>query len=65
MRTGSKKYIGSYAAALNGLDALVFTAGVGENDAGMRQMVCTEMDFLGIRLGREQNAVRSRGLREV
>ncbi len=60
-----KKYIGSYAAVLNGLDALVFTAGVGENDAGMRQMVCTEMDFLGIRLGREQNAVRSRGLREV
>ena len=39
-----KKYIGSYAAALNGIDAIVFTGGVGENDANVRKMVCSEME---------------------
>src|SRR3954470_17870239 len=40
-----KKYIGSYAAVLNGLDAIVFTAGVGENDTGTRQRICSNMEF--------------------
>src|SRR6202012_421638 len=43
-----KKYIGAYAAALNGLDAIIFTAGVGENDALLRRLVCTDLDWLGI-----------------
>ena len=45
-----KKYIGAYAAVLNGLDALIFTAGVGENDAAVRGDICSGLDFLGIRL---------------
>lgn len=60
-----RKYIGSYAAVLNGLDALVFTAGVGENDANTRERVCQEMDFLGIRLDLKKNRVRSKELREI
>jgi acetate kinase len=60
-----KKYIGSYAAVLNGLDAIVFTAGVGENDCAIRQMICSEMDFLGIKLDEDKNKVRSASLREI
>ncbi|WP_332911560.1 hypothetical protein [Algoriphagus boritolerans] len=45
-----RKYIGAFAAAMNGLDVLVFTAGVGENDRLTRKLVCQDMDFLGIRL---------------
>jgi len=50
-----RKYIGSYAAALNGLDALVFTAGVGENDAMLRSAICKNLSFLGITLDEELN----------
>jgi len=60
-----KKYIGAYAAVLNGLDALLFTAGVGENDALVRQLVCQELDYLGIQLDEEKNAQRAKGLREI
>jgi len=60
-----RKYIGAYAAALNGLDAIIFTAGVGENDAKIRELVCREMDFLGIRLDEERNGTRSKELREI
>jgi acetate kinase len=60
-----KKYIGSYAAALNGIDALIFTAGVGENDAIVRQLVCENMDYLGIAINKEENSTRKPGLREV
>lgn len=60
-----KKYIGSYAAVLNGLDAVVFTGGVGENDMNMRRLVCSEMDYLGIRLDEEKNKIRSGSLREI
>lgn len=60
-----KKYIGAFAAALNGLDALVFTAGVGENDATVREMVCRDMDFMGIRLDSEKNRQRSASLHEI
>jgi acetate kinase len=48
------KYIGAYAAVLNGLDAIVFTAGVGENDVHTRQRICNEMQFLGIHLDEEK-----------
>ncbi len=50
-----KKYIGSYAAAMNGLDVLVFTAGIGENSVELRDMVCSEMEYLGIDLDRKRN----------
>lgn len=51
-----KKYIGSYAAAMNGLDAIVFTAGMGENCPEMRERVCTGMEYLGIEIDKEINA---------
>jgi len=60
-----KKYIGSYTAALNGLDAIVFTAGVGENDQLIREMVCRDMEFFGLRLDREKNAGNDAGIREI
>jgi acetate kinase len=50
-----KKYIGGYAAIMNGLDALVFTAGIGENSSMLRERVCTEMEYLGIELDKEAN----------
>ncbi|MGX5690526.1 acetate/propionate family kinase [Arcticibacter tournemirensis] len=60
-----KKYIGAYASALNGLDAIVFTAGVGENDKNLREVVCSNMDFLGIEIDKDKNRERSGELREV
>ena len=60
-----KKYIGSYAAILNGLDAIVFTAGIGENSQLIRKMVCTDLDFLGISLDEEKNRERSNTTREI
>ncbi len=60
-----KKYIGAYIAALNGLDALVFTAGVGENDRLIRQMICSELDFLGIRVDAEKNNSAQHGIRDI
>ncbi len=50
-----KKFIGSYIAALNGLDLLVFTGGVGENDYKMRAMICSDMDNLGIEFDFKSN----------
>lgn len=50
-----KKYIGSYAAAMNGLDAVVFTAGIGENNPLLRERVCRNMEFFGIEIDNEIN----------
>ncbi|MCL4168334.1 UNVERIFIED_CONTAM: hypothetical protein GTU68_011855, partial [Idotea baltica] len=50
-----KKYIGSYSAILNGLDAIVFTAGIGENSNYMRAAVCNNLDFLGIKIDANKN----------
>lgn len=55
-----RKYIGSYAAALGGLDCLVFTAGVGENSAEMRERICQGLEFLGVKLDAEKNKVRGK-----
>ena len=60
-----KKYIGAYAAAMNGLDAIVFTAGIGENSSVIRQLVCEDMDYFGINLDDIKNEVRSPDLREI
>ncbi|MBE6857536.1 MAG: acetate kinase [Ruminococcus sp.] len=50
-----KKYIGSYAAAMNGLDAVLFTGGIGENAYDVRSAVCKDMDFFGIKLDESVN----------
>ncbi len=55
---GIRKYIGSYAAAMNGVDAVVFTAGIGENSALIREMVCKELGFLGAVFDKDKNRVR-------
>lgn len=52
------KYIGSYAAAMNGIDGIAFTAGVGENDGYIRSLVCSYLGFLGVTLDDEKNKVR-------
>ncbi|MBR5279852.1 MAG: acetate kinase [Clostridia bacterium] len=51
-----KKYIGSYTAAMNGLTALVFTAGIGENRDEIRAAACRDLEYLGIKLDEEKNA---------
>lgn len=51
-----KKYIGAYAAAMNGCDIIVFTAGVGENQAGMRADVCKGMEWMGVKIDEAKNA---------
>lgn len=50
-----KKYIGSYAAIMNGLDAVVFTAGIGENNPHLRELVCENMQYLGIEFDKAAN----------
>ena len=56
-----KKYIGSYVAALGGLDVLVFTAGVGENDVDVRKAATSNLEYLGIYIDQEKNAQRNNG----
>lgn len=60
-----RKTIGAYAAALNGLDAIVFTAGIGENSSFMRNLICTDMDYFGIQIDAAKNQIRSKELREI
>ncbi len=54
------KYVGSYAAALNGIDILTFTAGVGENGPDTRQMICDYLSFMGVKLDPEKNKIRGK-----
>jgi acetate kinase len=60
-----RQYIGAYAATLNGLDGIVFTAGVGENDAEVRRRVCQDMEFFGLQLDQAKNQQRAPGLRDL
>jgi acetate kinase len=60
-----KQYVGSYAATMNGVDAIVFTAGVGENDTTVRKMVCKDMDYLGIDWDEEKDRNRTSGVHEI
>lgn len=55
----AKKYIGAYAAALGGLDALIFTGGIGERAPAIREKICSGLEFLGIRLDAAQNAANA------
>jgi acetate kinase len=60
-----KKYIGAYTAVMNGLDAIVFTGGVGENMPILRELVCEDMDYLGVKLDRKENNQFVGGLLEL
>ena len=56
-----KKYIGSYTAAMDGVDAIVFTGGIGENADDMRATVCDGLTFLGIKIDKEYNKTLVKG----
>lgn len=60
-----KKFIGAYTVAMNGLDAIVFTAGVGENDSLTRELVCRDMDILGMRIDTAKNSSKEKGTRDL
>lgn len=59
------KYIGAYYVSLGGLDALVFTAGIGENDPDIRHSICNKLSILGITLEQKQNLAASGGISEI
>ncbi len=60
-----KKYIGAYMAALGGVDCIVFTGGIGENSATVRQMSCQGMERLGLSLDEEKNNIRQEDILEI
>ncbi|GGH24114.1 acetate/propionate family kinase [Paenibacillus segetis] len=60
-----RKYIGSYAAAMDGVDVIVFTAGIGENSAIVREKVCQNLTYLGVEIDKELNKVRSGDPRRI
>ncbi|MBD5148026.1 MAG: acetate kinase [Oscillibacter sp.] len=55
-----RKYVGAYAAAMGGVDAVIFTAGVGENDKVVRAMICSGLEYMGLKLDDEANGVRGK-----
>ena len=61
-----KKYVGAYAAAMNGVDCIVFTAGVGENTPCVREAICNNMQYLGLEIDKEKNLEKNNGaIRDV
>ena len=60
-----KKYIGAYTAAMNGIDAIVFTAGIGENSIELRKQICYNMSYLGIFLDDSKNVKKSKEIQEI
>lgn len=56
-----KKYVGSYAAAMGGLDCLVFTGGIGEHTVAVRELVCEGLEYMGVKLDKARNAKPPRG----
>ena len=56
-----KKYVGAYAAAMNGVDCIVFTAGVGENTPCVREAICENMDYIGLSIDKEKNQEKNNG----
>lgn len=53
-----RKYVGAYVAAMNGVDAIVFTAGIGENTPSLRTALCANLSYLGIEIDEEKNKIR-------
>ncbi len=60
-----KKFVGGYAAAMGGLDCIVFCGGIGENDPHVRQNVCSDMEFLGVKINPEQNKIRGLDINDI
>ena len=60
-----KKYVGAYAAAMGGVDCIVFTGGIGENDNGVREDVCSNMEFLGIAIDEHKNLKRGMDINDI
>lgn len=60
MRYRVAKYIGAYMVALGGVDAITFTAGIGENQADIREDICAYLDFLGVKIDKARNEVRGK-----
>ena len=60
-----KKYIGAYSAAMGGLDCIVFTGGIGENDCALREAVCDNMEYLGVALDPEKNKMRGLDINDI
>ncbi|MBR2442176.1 MAG: acetate kinase [Clostridia bacterium] len=56
-----KKYVGAYAAAMNGVDCIVFTAGVGENTSCVREAICENMQYMGLEIDKEKNLEKNNG----
>ena len=56
-----KKYVGSYAAVMNGVDCIVFTAGVGENTPCVREAICENMQYIGLEIDKEKNLEKNNG----
>ena len=54
------KFVGSYIAAMNGVDAIAFTGGIGENDPALRKSVCENLEFVGVKLDEEKNQLRGK-----
>lgn len=59
-RYGAKKFIGAYAAAMGGVDAIVFTAGVGENDAATRMDIASGLEYMGVKMDPDANNIRGK-----
>ena len=57
---GIRKYIGAYTVAMEGLDVIVFTAGIGENSAATREGVCKKLEFMGVKIDPEKNNIRGK-----
>jgi acetate kinase len=57
----ARKYIGSYLAAMGGADAIVFTGGIGENSAEVRELICDDLGWMGLELDAEQNLAHTNG----
>ena len=60
-----KQYLGSFIATLNGVDAIVFTAGVGENSIVLRKLICDNLEVFGIEIDEEKNDIKARKLTEI
>ena len=57
-----RKYIGAYVAAMDGVDAIIFTAGAGENSPVLREAVCRHLTYLGVELDAQRNALQGQGV---
>ncbi|MBR4761482.1 MAG: acetate kinase, partial [Clostridia bacterium] len=57
------KFIGSYIAAMNGVDAIAFTGGIGENDPELREYICENLKYMGVKMDKEANKCRGREIK--